>query len=174
MTDSTVQPGTQEQQKQAEQTSTFTPITSQDDLNRILGERLARERAKFDDYDDLKAKASRLDEIEDANKSEIEKAREEAEAAKAEAAKTPALVAEALRTHLVRLHEISDDDAELFLTATDPDLLQKQVDRLVARTAAGTQKPGYVPSQGTGDKSTRVSSYEAGRERAQARYQSKT
>lgn len=35
----------------------FTPIESQDVLDRIIGERLAREREKFADYDDLKALA---------------------------------------------------------------------------------------------------------------------
>jgi len=52
------------------ETATFT----QADLDRTLGERLSRERAKFADYDDLKAKASRLAELEDANASELEKA----------------------------------------------------------------------------------------------------
>ncbi len=35
----------------------FKPITSQDDLNRVIAERINRERAKFADYDELKAKA---------------------------------------------------------------------------------------------------------------------
>lgn len=38
----------------------FKPITSQDDLNKIISERIKRERGKFADYEDLKAKASRL------------------------------------------------------------------------------------------------------------------
>ena len=43
----------------------FKPITSQDDLNRIIGERV--KRVKLVDYDDLKKKAAKLDEIEAAN-----------------------------------------------------------------------------------------------------------
>lgn len=35
----------------------FTPIESQEALDRIIGERLAREREKYSDYDDLKALA---------------------------------------------------------------------------------------------------------------------
>ena len=50
----------------------FKPITSQDDLNRIIGERV--KRAKPADYDDLKKKAAKLDEIEAANQTEAEKA----------------------------------------------------------------------------------------------------
>lgn len=70
----------------------FTPITSQEKFDRIIAERLAKERAKFvdpsrfnitkDQFEDLKAKAQRLSEIEEANKSELEKERDRA--AKAE------------------------------------------------------------------------------------------
>ena len=38
----------------------FQPITSQEQLNALLGDRLARERAKFADYDELKAKAEKF------------------------------------------------------------------------------------------------------------------
>ena len=54
----------------------FQPITSQEQLNALLGDRLARERAKFADYDELKAKAEKFDEAEKANMSELEKATE--------------------------------------------------------------------------------------------------
>ena len=46
----------------------FKPITSQDELNRIIGERV--KRAKPADYDELRSKAARLEEIEQANQSE--------------------------------------------------------------------------------------------------------
>ena len=129
----------------------FRPIESQDDLNRIIGERLDRERAKFSDYDDLKAKASRLDEIEDANKTEIEKARERVSAVEDELGTMPAKVADALRTHLVGLHQISDDDADLFLTASDPETLLRQVDRLVARSEPKPRAPRPNAAQTSGD-----------------------
>lgn len=38
----------------------FTPITTQEDLDKVIGARLARERDKYADYDDLKAAASKL------------------------------------------------------------------------------------------------------------------
>lgn len=123
----------------------FKPITSQDELNRIIGERV--KRAKPADYDELKAKAARLDEIEQANKSEIEKANDRVAKAEAEAAKVPSLVAGQLREHLVKLHEINAEDAELFLTASDPELLLKQVDRLVER-GAQRKKSNHVPREG--------------------------
>lgn len=38
----------------------FTPIMTQEDLDKVIGARLARERDKYADYDDLKAAASKL------------------------------------------------------------------------------------------------------------------
>lgn len=42
----------------------FTAITTQEDLDKVIGARLAREREKYADYDDLKAAASKLAEAE--------------------------------------------------------------------------------------------------------------
>lgn len=68
---------------------TFEPIASQADLDRILGERLARERAKFADYADLKTKAEAHDKALEAARTDQEKA---VEAAKSEG-RTEALTA---------------------------------------------------------------------------------
>ncbi|MBM0203258.1 hypothetical protein JNW90_09140 [Micromonospora sp. STR1s_5] len=132
----------------------FTPITSQDDLNRVIADRVQRERGKFADYNDLKAKAGRLDEIEQANKSEIEKANDRVTKAEAEVAKVPSLVAGQLREHLVKLHEINDEDAELFLTANDPELLLKQVERLVGRGSQRKKTGNHVPREGANPNSS--------------------
>jgi len=62
--------------------SEFKPIETQEDLDRLLSKRLERERSKFADYDELKAKAEKFDQAEEANLSELErerKARESAE-----------------------------------------------------------------------------------------------
>lgn len=64
------------------ETKTFT----QAELDHIVGERLAREREKYSDYEALKEKASRLDNIEESQKSELQKATERASAAEAELA----------------------------------------------------------------------------------------
>lgn len=47
-----------------QETQEFTPIQSQEELNQIVESRIARERKKFSDYDDLKAKAAKADELE--------------------------------------------------------------------------------------------------------------
>ena len=59
----------------------FQAITSQEALDRALGHRLERERAKFADYDAIKAKAAEFDKATEANKTELQKERDRADAA---------------------------------------------------------------------------------------------
>ena len=58
--------------QQPDQGRTFT----QDEMNYQIAQRLTRERAKFADYDALKAAADRLQQLEDAQKSELERAQQ--------------------------------------------------------------------------------------------------
>lgn len=69
---------------------------SQADVDRIVAERLTRERGKFADYDQLKTKASEFDKLADAQKTEAQKAAEALTAAeaKAQAAERRALLLE--------------------------------------------------------------------------------
>lgn len=77
----------------------FQPITSQEDLDRILGARLAREREKYADYDDLREKASKFDKAVKEAQTEQEKAvqaaREEGKTEALSAANTRLVTAEA-------------------------------------------------------------------------------
>jgi hypothetical protein len=96
---------------------------TQAELDRIVQDRVAREQKKFGDYDDLKAKATKLDELEAANASEIEKAIKRAEDAEArakaaseratESARRAAVVAQATKAGAV------DPDAVLALLPKD-------------------------------------------------------
>ena len=52
---------------------------NQSELDAIISDRLKREREKYADYEALKEKATKLDEIEEASKSELQKATERAE-----------------------------------------------------------------------------------------------
>ena len=63
-----------------EESKTFT----QDELNAIVGDRLKRERDKYADYEALKEKALRFDELEEASKTELQKATERAQQLEAE------------------------------------------------------------------------------------------
>lgn len=70
----------QEQATNNEQPRTF----SQQELDAIVADRLKRERAKYEGFEDFKAKAQKLDEIEEANKSELDKAHERVSTLEAE------------------------------------------------------------------------------------------
>ena len=97
---------------------------------------------------DNKAAADELAQIRDAQKSESEKAADRIAKAEAEVATVPNKVADALREHLVALHEIDQDDAELFLTGTDPELLLKQVTRLLGQSDKRKKQGNFVPREG--------------------------
>ena len=58
--------------QQAERTFT------QAEMNAIISDRLSRERSKYADYDDLKAKAAQFDAAQEAGKTELQKANEKA------------------------------------------------------------------------------------------------
>jgi hypothetical protein len=61
--------------KAGDQTS-FTAITTQDDFDRAVAARLARERSKYEGYDDYKKAAEKLAKIEEEGKTEVEKLRD--------------------------------------------------------------------------------------------------
>lgn len=124
----------------------FKPITSQDELNEALKDRLVRERAKFKDYSDLKAKAAKLDEIEQANQTEAEKAAKRVAELEAELNSTRR---DSLRLKIASANGITDaDDIDLFLTGTDEETLTKQAQRLAERTADRKKNGNHVPREG--------------------------
>lgn len=123
----------------------FKPITSQDDLNRIIGDRVKRAEAKFADYGDLKAKADQLDQLTEASQTEAEKAAKRA--SKAESERDSAR-AEAMRLRIAVEHGISLEDADLFLTGTDETSLRAQAERLSAREAARKTAGNRVATEG--------------------------
>lgn len=133
-----------------EGTKEFEAITSQEDFDKAIQARIARERAKFTDYDELKAKADKLTEIENANKTETEKAQTalaEAQAQLAEltAAKTRAEVAAA-----------KGIPAELLSGSTQAEL-EASADALIAfkgeqqATRLHIPNEGKSPTSGRGD-----------------------
>jgi hypothetical protein len=122
-------------------------------LKALNAERDARKEAERqnkelkDQLKALKPAADRLKEIEDQQKTDLEKANERM----AELQRQAALSAtEALRFRIATKHGISDEDAEVFLTGSDEESITKQAERLVAlqgeKVAAQQQKPD--PSQG--------------------------
>lgn len=75
----------------------FTPIVSQEEFDKTLGKRLAAERAKYAGFDDLKAKASKYDELEEAKKTQEQRLSEQMTAIRTENAE---LKLDKLRTEI--------------------------------------------------------------------------
>jgi len=133
----------------ADTTATEVKTFTQEQVNTFLAE----QKRKIGDVKELKAAAVELAAIKESQKSAEQVAADRLAAADAEVAKIPAKVSESLRDYLVALHKIPAEDAELFLTASDPEVLLKQVERLVARGAedvAASKKHGnFVAREGT-------------------------
>lgn len=75
--------GTDNQNSQDDAQNTEKTFT-QTQLNAIVEDRLKREREKYSDYDSIKEKAAKFDELDAANKTELEKAKEKAAKLQAE------------------------------------------------------------------------------------------
>lgn len=145
MSDATTEGGTTEggETPPAEE---FKAITSQDDLNKVISERVARERAKYADYKDIKAKAAKLDEIETANQTEAEKAAKRVAELEAELNTTRR---DGLRLKIASSHGITDaDDIDLFLTGSDEETLTRQAKRLADRETERKTKNNVVTREG--------------------------
>lgn len=139
----------------------FTPIATQDELDRRVGERLARERAKFADYDELKAKAAKLDEVEAANKSELQKAQDAIAERDAKLADLPKQV----RSQVLRFASIANtkgfldpEDALLFIDShvdlADQAAVESALDELATRKphlVKAAKKLPAKPKPGSGD-----------------------
>ena len=85
----------------------FTAITSQEEFDAKVQKRIEREKSKYKDYDDLKAKAEALDKLEAEKGSDVEKATRRYEKAETDLADLRAQIAKRDRDDLVR--EIGDE-----------------------------------------------------------------
>ena len=130
---------------QAPTTPPAEPVTPSDSGDKPLGEggekALKAEReARANAEKSAAALQKQLDEINAANLSDLEKAQKAAKDAEEVAAKA---TVEALRYRVAAKHGISTkpgengepSDADLFLTSSDPDVVEKQAVALAARTS---------------------------------------
>lgn len=129
----------------------FTPPASQADLDRIIADRVSRERAKFADYADLKAKADKFDQAEDAAKSELQKLTDRASQAEQALAQVRAeQAAERLRAEVAAAKGVPVG----LLHGSDREALEAHADSLVAfrgdESKSGGQLAPYVPGEGQG------------------------
>lgn len=126
----------------------FTPPATQEEFNRIIADRVKRAEAKFADYEDLKAKAQRVTDLEQSKKSAEETLTERITALETELGTSRQ---EATRARIQAKYKVSDDDADLFLTAGDAEGLEKQAKALADRTVDRKAKGPVVPSQRGGE-----------------------
>lgn len=112
---------------------------TQEDVDRVVADRLAREKSKYADYDELKAKAAKFDEKEAADKSETDKFREEIDALKAT---TTEQEAKALRAEVAVEKGLSAAQAKR-LAGTTREELEADADEILEAfpNAGGTPPP---------------------------------
>jgi len=129
-----------------EQGSTFEPIASQDALDKIVQTRIARERAKFADYDEIKAKADKLAQFEESQKTEAQKSQERLEAAEKRVAE---FESKAVRAEVAAAKGVP----VALLSGSTQEELEASADALIA--FKGEQAKGLVlPDQGKTPKTT--------------------
>jgi hypothetical protein len=107
---------------------------TQADVDRIVKERVSREKAKYADYDDLKAKAEGAKTVEQ-KLADLE-------------GKYSAAEARALRSDIAAKHGISAEDRDLFLTGTDESTLTAQAKRLADREADRKKQGNQARNEG--------------------------
>lgn len=135
--------------------ATATEATATADGDKPLGENgekalKAEREARSAAEKQAAALQKQLDDIAAANLSDLEKAQKAASDAQAAADKANA---EAIRFRVAAKHGITDEDADLFLTGSDLETVEKQAAALAARTSTGTQ-PAPRPDLSQGSKGT--------------------
>lgn len=116
----------------------FKAPASQADLDKIVESRLARERAKYADYDSLAEKAKKYDEAQEASKTEIEKFTERATAAEQTAAEA---VARAARAEVALEKGLTPTQAKRLVGATREEMLADADELLKDLQADGKKAP---------------------------------
>lgn len=113
----------------------FKAPSSQEEFDRMVGARLERERAKFADYDAIKAKAAEFDKAQEASKSELQKIADRAAAAEKE---RDALRVASLRAEVALAKGLTATQAKRLVGSTKEEL-EADADELL--TDLGTNKP---------------------------------
>jgi len=127
------------------QADEFAAITSQDQLDQVLSGILGKRLARFKDYDDVKAKAARLDELEEAQKTEAQK---QADAIALLTKENESLKVEALRAQVAAAKGVP---ARLLIGATKEDM-EAAADELLSFRGAAAPAPQYAKIDAPGEK----------------------
>lgn len=148
--------------------SAFTPITSQDDFDHKIGERLARERERFADYDDLKAKAEKLKQLEDASKTESQRTNEQLAALqkRVEESEKRAAAADqaALRASIASAKGVPENLLPKEGTREQLEAKAEELKAWAKQNGAGGLGAGAGPTGGSGESGGKNGGVAAGRE----------
>lgn len=121
----------------------------QETVDRIVAERLNRERQKYSDYNDLKAQAAKLAEIEDAQKTEqqrlTERADQEAQARSAAEQRAQELEVQLLRQKVAIAKGLTPAQAGRLQGSSEEEIAADADELLAAFTAASPQTPARTP-----------------------------
>lgn len=109
---------TTEQQPTTTEAQTF----NQEQVNALLAEQKRKERERFAGYDDLKAKAEEFDKLQEASKTEQERAAEAARKAQQDAADARS---EALRYKAAATHKVEADYFDLLGSGTEDEITSR-------------------------------------------------
>lgn len=139
MSDQATEPSATDATDQQQQASETKPTETVDFWKQKAREqeRRAKENA---------AAATRLRELEDAQKSDAEKQADRVRQLEAERDNARRDV---LRFKVASQYGITGEDADLFLTASDEETLTKQAERLAGRAEAQAKRGNHVPREGT-------------------------
>lgn len=126
----------------------FVAITSQAEFDAAIQSRIARERAKIPaDYDELKAKAGKLAEIEESRKTEEQRAMERLAAAEKRAAQ---LESETARLTVIATNQIPAEYHDL-IQGDDEESLKASAEKvraLLASSAVKDRASFVIPDEG--------------------------
>ena len=146
----------------------YTPPATQAEFDRIINDRLIRDRSRFADYGDLKKKAERLDAIEEQSKTDLQKAQDaqataeqRAQQAEVKATRADVAIAKGVPAHL--------------LSGTTQAEMEASADALIAfrGQAAQTPTPGSVPGLNPGAEPPKRAGKAAGQAEAARRFGAK-
>ena len=118
----------------------YTAPATQADLDRIIADRLSREKAKYADYEDIKAKASEYDKVQEASKTELQKLQDRLAASEKAAAEA---TAKALRADVAAAKGVPAS----LLSGDTKEALEASADALIAfRGQTPPPLPAAAPS----------------------------
>jgi hypothetical protein len=124
----------------------FKAPASQEELNRIIAERVKRVEAKYADYKDVKTKAEQLDKLSEASKSEQDKLTDRITSLENEIEATRLA---ASRAEIAREFSLTEQQAAALKYAPSEEAAREIAQGLASDTSTRKSQGNRVPAEGT-------------------------